>query len=275
MHNHLVKTRVLAALAVIALAGSTFAPVQETTALAFKLRDGLKITVKAKTVTDLAITGALEQTSKMTSDSTQVAEFGAEKEAWFPYTMRTTELKGEGGEIAGQDSAAMYDAMRQVVIRAEVNAHGESRNMKMEGPEEATAMMSTEAGSIAGFLGLVLPKNPVKPGDTWKVSNPVKPGQGGMMAPTGGTVTQEFQLLSVEVVDGKTIAKIQIKTTSEMTVDGPTGEGTVKGSGNATVTFDVQAGMITAIDQTATSAVDLGVAMVTTNSKITTAVTTG
>lgn len=246
-----------------------FASAQDTVTLAFKTAAGDTFASQVDTTADMNISGALDAKGKITTKVSGETKFDEAKEGWTPFTTTIKDVVYQSDlALPGMDPGQMVEGMKSVKTTAEMDATGGIRKFQVTGGNEVTEAMGNDPTATMGFMGLVLPKTPVKVGDTWKYEADAKPTTTGQFPVTGGKITNTYKLDKVETVDGVQLATISFDLKVDLDIEGPTGASTNKSTGKGTFVFDVAKGMITATTQEVTTTMDLGVAQVDQKSTI-------
>ncbi|MCH7905422.1 MAG: hypothetical protein IH944_12780 [Armatimonadetes bacterium] len=151
-------------------------------------------------------------------DSSQIVAFSAlsAKGGWTKLEAKIEEFDmDESPFMEGAD----LDFLKDAVFSFEVNDRGQTREFKMDSGGGDDPMMSQILDSIMrgansfGFMGISLPKGPLKVGMTWtkEIDADVLFGEAGMFEDVDGKLEIESEITKFGTVDGRrmmTIASI-------------------------------------------------------------------
>src|SRR5690606_23069976 len=110
-----------------------------------------------------------------TSSATTTTTFSKETDGWWSYVQTNSDVKMDSdadmSAMGGPDMATTIKEMESLKIMGEMDALGNSRNMKFEGGGDAMSQMKMDKEMNLGYMGLLLPKTSVSVGDTWTANN--------------------------------------------------------------------------------------------------------
>lgn len=194
-----------------------------------------------------------------------------EAEGWINTATTVSEVKIESdGEMPGFDLDSTIAKLKDVKTEQQVNASGQTRNLKISGDPEVTATMNMDPLTNMGFMGIELPANAVKVGDSWTIDRPLKfeATAEGMVIAENGTLKSTYKLVSLSTEGPKTA---NIEFTSDVVINvsamGQQGKSVAKIVGKAI--FNLETGMFETIETTSDVNLDLGMIAVSSNSKST------
>lgn len=194
-----------------------------------------------------------------------------EVEGWFNTSSTVSEVKIESeGEIPGFDADSTIAKLKDVKTEQQVNASGQTRNLKIFGDPEITGTMNMDPLTNMGFMGIEFPANEVKVGESWTIDRPLKfeATAEGMVVAESGTLKSTYKLISLST-EGPKIAKIEFNSDVVINVSamGQKGKSVAKIVGNAN--FNLETGMFETIETTSDVNLDLGMIAVSSKSKST------
>lgn len=260
----------------IALPLATAWRAQESHTVRLALKEGQVYTIVNKNEMTMS---AMGQESKVNTTSTSQVNIGAEAEGWHAFTQKFTDMKMEGDETEGVDSAAMIDTLKQMTITGKVNPRAQVKDFKTEGGDPSMSAMELGDLEQTGLFGLPLPEGPMTVGTKWSskidLAKMLEKSAGDQIQDAKGEGSMDFEVLEFVDLEGKRHAKVSLKSviTGTFTMASMGAESSMKTDTTGFVWIDVQSGVVSKSEADITSTVDLGMFQIDQKMKSTSTVT--
>lgn len=278
-----------AALFVWAVAAAPQTPAS-TFDLALRIPEGSAYDMKVVSTTSQVMEGqGLEKgEGSYTLTLGQRFVFGRSMPEGTPLNVSTNSVDVKMNGAVDLDDQAIKDSLTGLVMAFTVGARGQTMKLEMQGERpadparQAIIASQTDLLKQTGPFGLVYPATPISVGSTWNheidLADALQNVGQGSITPEGDTKAKvTYKTLAIDVVDGKTIIKIQGDITGsikfQMRVSGVNFAGTMTTTSKTLYTVDGATGLMLKSEATGTAESVMPIFSIKQNSQVTSTVT--
>ncbi len=272
----------------------TATAIQQTPAstfdLALRVPEGSSYDMKVVSATTQTMEGqGLEKADgSYTLTLGQRFAFGRNTGEGIPLNVTTNSVDVKVAGTVDIDDQAIKETLTGLEMAFSVSPQAETLKLEMLGEittdpaRKAIIASQTDLLKQTGPFGLVYPKAPISVGSTWNhqidLADALKNAGQGTILPEGETkATVAFKTLSIDVVDGKTVIKIQGDVTGiikfQMRVSGVNFAGTMTTTSKTIYTVDGATGLMLKSEATGTAQSSMPIFTVTQKSEVVSTVT--